>query len=287
MNLKRIRTFMMVVEHKNFSVVADLLDISQPAVSKQIKTLEEDLGVVLLHRDSVEPTEAGRLVYKKGKELLAAWQQLADECHSMQGELTGILRIGTSTIPGSYLMPPILREFRQRYPRIEVRLSVHDSEEVMGLLRDNRLDVGIVGMRPNSELLDGHVVARDKMLLIGPVDSENIDGFGDVKGKPFIFREEGSGTWQAAKEGLKKWGGSVEELNSVAEVDSTEAVISMVEAGLGFSIVSDLAAKPATRYGRIKVLAELPGERQFYLTYLNSKRQNPAIVALVNLTVSE
>lgn len=287
MNLKRIRTYMMVVEHKNFSIVADLLDISQPAVSKQIKTLEEDLGVVLLYRDSGEPTEAGRLVYKKGKQLLAAWNELVDECRALQGELTGILRIGTSTIPGSYLVPPLLKKFRNRYPRMEVRLSVHDSEEVLGLLRDGKLDIGIVGMEPRGGQFAGHLIAKDRMLLIGPVDSEEIDGFGDMRGKPFIFREEGSGTWYAAKEGLRKWGGTVDELNCVAEVDNTETIISMVEAGLGYSIVSDLAAKPATRYGRIKVLAELPSERGFYLTYLSSKKNNPAIAAFVDLLESE
>ncbi|WP_018133201.1 selenium metabolism-associated LysR family transcriptional regulator [Effusibacillus pohliae] len=286
MNLKRIRTFRMVVDHKNFSIVAELLGISQPAVSKQIKTLEEDLGVVLLHRDSVEPTEAGRIVYRKGKELLYAWDELVAECRAMQGELTGLLRIGTSTIPGSYLVPPLLREFRKRYPRMEVCLTVHDSEEVTGLLRDGRLDVGIVGKEPDDDPFESHVVAQDRMLLVGPIDSDEMDGFGDLKGKPFIFREEGSGTWHAAKEGLRKWGGSVDRLNCVAQVDSTEAVISLVEAGLGYSIVSSLAAQPATRHGRIKILAELPVVRSFYLTYLSSKRQNPAIAALVNLSGS-
>ncbi|GAX88993.1 selenium metabolism-associated LysR family transcriptional regulator [Effusibacillus lacus] len=287
MNLKRIRTFMMLVEHKNFSTVAELLSISQPAVSKQLKTLEEELGVILLNRDTLEPTEAGKLTYKKGKDLLFRWEELVDQCHSLQGQLTGVLRIGTSTIPGSYLVPPILREFRDRYPRMEVRLSVHDSEEVMGLLRDGRIDVGVVGKEPRNDLFVGHVIANDKMLLVGPADSEEVDGFGDVKGKPFIFREEGSGTWHAAKEGLRRWGGSVDDLNCVAEVDSTEAVISMVEAGLGYSIVSCFAAKPATRHGRIKILAELPMERNFYLTYLASKQQNPAITAIVNLMVKE
>lgn len=283
MNLKRIRTFLLVVEHKNFSIVAEMLDISQPAVSKQIKTLEDELGVVLVHRDSVEPTEAGRLVYRKGKELLAAWEQLADECHSLQGELSGVLRIGTSTIPGSYLVPAILRNFRERYPRVEVRLSVHDSDEVLGRLRDGFLDVGVLGKKPEGDHLAAHVVATDRMLLIGPVDSEEVDGFGDLKKLPFIFREEGSGTWQAAKEGLLKWGGSLHELHSVAEVDSTEAVVALVEAGFGYSFVSDLAAEPATRFGRVKVLAELPGTRDFYLAYPISKQNHPAITALVGL----
>lgn len=283
MNLKRIRTFLLVVIHRNFSTVAELLDISQPAVSKQIKTLEDELGVILLHRDTIEPTEAGRLVYRKGKELLHAWDQLADECQALQGEISGLLRIGTSTIPGSYLVPGLLREFRERYPRMEVRITVHDSEDVLRMLRDGLLEVGVVGKKPEDEQLIGHVVATDRLLLIGPTDSEEIDGFGDLKGLPFVFREEGSGTWQAVKESLQQWGGSVSELHNVAEVDSTEAVISLVEAGLGYSIVSDLAARPATRYGRIKVLAELPGTRNFYLTYPVSKQQHPAIIALVSL----
>lgn len=283
MNLKRIRTFLLVVEHRNFSTVAELLDISQPAVSKQIKTLEDELGVVLLHRDSVEPTEAGRMVYRKGKELLYAWDQLVNECRGLQGELSGLLRIGTSTIPGSYLVPGLLRDFRERYPRMEVRITVHDSDEVLHMLRDGLLEVGIVGKKPSEDQLIGHVIATDRLLLIGPVDSEEIDGFGDLKGLPFVFREAGSGTWQAVKESLQQWGGSVSDLHNVAEVDSTETVISLVEAGLGYSIVSDLAARPATKHGRVKVLAELPGTRDFYLTYPASKQQHPAIVAIVSL----
>ncbi|BCJ86755.1 selenium metabolism-associated LysR family transcriptional regulator [Effusibacillus dendaii] len=287
MNLKRIRTFMMVVEHKNFSVVAELLDVSQPAVSKQIKTLEEELGVVLLHRESIEPTEAGRFVYQKGKELMRDWQQLVDECRSMQGELSGLLRIGTSTIPGSYLLPAFFGEFRKRYPRVEFRISVNSSEEVLHLLRDGKLEIGIVGVEPKGDPFVSHLIGEDHMVMIGPADSDEVDGFGDIKNLPFIFRQSGSGTWEAAKEALQKWGGSVDELRSVAEVDSTEAVISMVEAGIGYSIISDLAALPATKHGRVKVLASLPETRGFYLTYLTIKRQNPAIDALVNLLVRE
>lgn len=286
MNLKRIRTFMLVVDHKNFSTVAELLDISQPAVSKQIKTLEEELGVLLLHRDAVEPTEAGRLVYKTGKKLLQAWDELAAECRAQQGEMSGLLRIGASTIPGSHLMPAILREFRDRYPRIEVKLSVHDSKEVQEQLRDGKLDIGVIGMHPKPDVTS-HLLAKDRMVLVGPVDSEDVDGFGDVRGLPFIFREEGSGTWDAAKNGLHKWGGSVNDLKQVAVVDSTEAVISLVEAGLGYSILSDLAAQQATQHGRVKVLAELPEEREFYLIYPDAKRHLPALSALVNLAVNE
>ncbi|MDB5084697.1 MAG: LysR family transcriptional regulator [Bacilli bacterium] len=283
MSLKRIRTFMMLVDYKNFSAVADVLSISQPAVSKQIKSLEEDLGVSLFDRNTVEPTEAGRLVYREGKKLLNGWEQLIEECRTLQGELTGLLRIGTSTVPSSYLLPAIVKQFRLRYPRIEYRIFVHDSEDILELLQNGKIDVAIIGSKPQAELFHSHPVAKDRMVIIGPLESEEIHGFGDLRGLPFIFRGERSGTWKAAELGLLKWNGKIEELNCVAQADSTDTVISLVEAGIGYSIVSDLAAKTAIENDRVTIVAELPVERNFYLTYLAVKQQHPAISALTQL----
>lgn len=287
MNLKRVRTFMMVVDLKNFSTVADMLGISQPAVSKQIKTLEEELGAVLLYRETLEPTEAGRLVYRRGKDLLQAWDDLIEDCRALQGQLTGILQLGTSTIPSVYLAPAILKQFRSRYPHIEVRLSSHNSEETLQLLREGKLDAALIGSKPPGEPFLSHLIATDRLQLVGPADSPDFTALGDLRDLPFISRKEGSGTWQAIREGLTKWGVRVEDLKTVAQVDSTESVISMVEAGLGYSIVSSFAAAPATCQNRVKVLAELPVEREFYLAYSVAKRQSPLIGALVNLLLNE
>jgi DNA-binding transcriptional LysR family regulator len=282
MNLKIIKTFMMVVDYKSFSAVATIQDISQPAVSKQVKSLEKELGVPLLHRETCEPTEAGRLVYHQGERFMASWEGLVEECRRYQGELTGVLHIGASSIPGTYFVPAILRKFIDVYPRMEVKLSVMESDEVLEHVKEGKFDVGFVGSQPKSDQLTSRMITKDKLFVIGPIDSEEIADIEEIKEHPFIFRSDRSGTWKAVEKGLNERGISAGELKCVAKVQNTESVISMVEAGLGFSIVSDIAAKKAVKHGRIKMLVELPVEREFFAVYLTSKQQNQILSTLVD-----
>jgi DNA-binding transcriptional LysR family regulator len=283
MNLKRIKTFIMAVEHKNFSHVADLLNISQPAVSKQIKALEEDLGTPLLYRDTLEPTEAGRIVLSQGRKLLHLWQDIYDQCQALGDQLTGVIKIGASTIPGTYLLPPVLQRFWEQFPHVEVRVSIHESEQILNMVLQDQLDLGLIGSEPvQHEALNWHIIARDKLVLIGPKDAQNISCFEEVKDEPFIFRSDWSGTWQAAEKGLNHWGYSLKDLKSVAKVEHTESVIAMVEAGLGYSFVSDLAARKALESGRIKVLGQLPLDRNFYAVYQRSKAKNKVLTHMLH-----
>ncbi|WP_188624336.1 selenium metabolism-associated LysR family transcriptional regulator [Caldalkalibacillus thermarum] len=283
MNLKRVKTFMLAAEHKNFSTVAQILNISQPAVSKQIKKLEKELGVPLLNRDTLEPTEAGRIVLRHGETLLKGWQEIVEQCAALQGNMAGLIKIGASTIPGTYLLPPILQKFLDRFPQMEVQLAVHESTHVLELITNEKVDIGFVGISPADESLKQHVIAKDKLVIIGPDHGEEIEDFEDIKDSPFVFRSERSGTWRAADQGLRKWGYSVRDLKCVAKVEHTESVISMVQAGLGYSIVSNIAARAAVQAKRVKILAELPIEREFYAVYLPAKENNQAITHLVDL----
>ncbi|MCT8137896.1 LysR family transcriptional regulator [Anaerobacillus sp. CMMVII] len=284
MNLKRIKTFMMVLDHKSFSVVANLLKISQPAVSKQIKTLEAELGINLLHRETVEPTEAGKVVYQKGKKFLYDWDVLVEECRRLQGQLTGVIRIGASSVPGTYIVPHLLRKFLNVHPGVDIQLSIHESGDIPVLLKDGSLDVGFVGSEPAGSDIISHVVKKDHFILIGPKDSEEISDLSLIKGLPFIFRSERSGTWQGVEKTLNSFGISTQDLRCIAKVKTTEAVISMVEADLGYSVVSSIAATQAMQQNRIKVIKTLPYERKFFLSYLHSKKIHPAIVSLVALS---
>ncbi|MFN7252811.1 MAG: selenium metabolism-associated LysR family transcriptional regulator [Anaerobacillus sp.] len=284
MNLKRIKTFMMVLDYKSFSTVANLLNLSQPAVSKQIKTLELELGINLLHRETVEPTEAGKVVYQKGKKFLYDWDVLVEECRRLQGELTGVLRIGASSVPGTYIVPGLLRKFLNVHPGVDIQLTIHESGEIPVLLKEGSIDVGFVGSDPIGAEMISHIVKKDHFILIGPKNSDEITDLSTIKDLPFIFRSEKSGTWQGVEKSLKPFGISTHELRCIAKVKSTEAVISMVEADLGYSVVSSIAATQAMKQNRIKVIKNLPNERNFYLTYLSSKSIHPAMVSLVALT---
>lgn len=277
----------MVLDHKSFSTVANLLNISQPAVSKQIKTLEIELGLPLLSRETVEPTEAGKLVYQKGKKFLYDWEVLVEECHRLKGELSGLVRIGASTVPGTYFVPRFLREFLNIHPSVDIQLSVHESEEITELIREGSIDVGFVGSKPLSDDFISHVVKKDHFILIGPTNSEEIIDLTSVKDLPFIFRSGKSGTWQGVEKSLNTLGFSINELHCIAKVETTEAVLSMVEAELGYSVVSSIAATQAMRQGRIKIIHHLPYERSFYLTYLQSKKINPAIESLISISAKD
>ncbi|WP_202081380.1 selenium metabolism-associated LysR family transcriptional regulator, partial [Caldalkalibacillus salinus] len=284
MNVKRIKTFMLVVEHRSFSTVAQIQDMSQPAVSKQIQTLEKELGVPLLNRATLEPTEVGRRVYHKASSFMREWEELLLTCQAFQGELTGLLQIGASTIPGTYLIPQILRNFLAEYPRIEVQLSVHESDEVLDLVKEQKLDIGFIGRAPEDERFGSRLIATDRLVVIGPKDSESIDDFEEIKKAPFIFRSDRSGTWRAAKQGVQALGHSVDALKCVATVQNTESVLAMVEAGLGYGIVSEMAAKPGKESGRVKSLITLPVERDFYAVYLNSRAQQAALSSLIQFS---
>ncbi|MBP3950971.1 selenium metabolism-associated LysR family transcriptional regulator [Bacillus suaedae] len=287
MNLKRIKTFMLLIDHKNFSTTADILDISQPAVSKQIKALEVDLGTQLVHRDSLEPTEAGRIVYVRGKDLLHSWKQLEEECTSSKEALTGLVKIGASSIPSTYIVPRFLKDLLTLHRHLEVELAEYESEKVLELIKNEKLDIGFVGTKPPKDTFTSHLIAQDQLQLIGPIDSPDIHSFDDIRGLPFVFRSERSGTWKAAKQALTDWGGSVQDLKRLATVHSTESVIVMVESGLGYSIVSDLAARLATKYNRVKILATLPLNREFYCVYSPYMEQDPKIKALIELLKSD
>lgn len=278
---------MMVLDHKSFSTVANLLNISQPAVSKQIKTLELELGLPLLNRETAEPTEAGKAVYQKGKNFLYDWDVLVEECRRLQGKLTGVVRIGASTVPGTYFVPRFLRDFLNIHPNVDIHLSVHESEEITELIWEGSIDVGFVGSKPLSNDFISHIVKRDHFILIGPTNSEDITDLVSVKKLPFIFRSDKSGTWQGVEKSLNTLGISINDLHCIAKVKTTESVLSMVEAELGYSVVSSIAATQAMKQGRIKMIHQLPYERNFYLTYLKSKKIHPAVESFVSICAKE
>ncbi|MFA9556558.1 selenium metabolism-associated LysR family transcriptional regulator [Evansella sp. AB-rgal1] len=281
MDIKKIKAFMMVIDNKSFSSVAEILEISQPAVSKQIKSLEKTLGVPLLHRDSFEPTEAGRIVYRKGKQFLESWEELVEECRNFHNELSGQLRVGASSIPGTYFVPSIAKNFLHAFPRVEIQLSITESEEVVQQIMEEKLDVGFVGSEVHNSQITNQFIAKDKLVVIGPTESEAIVSLDELREEPFIFRSKQSGTWKAAQKGFQLLGYSIDDLNCIATVPNTEGAIAMVEGGLGYSIVSDIAAKKALTYKKICIIAELPVERSFYAIHLSSKKHNKLITSFI------
>lgn len=287
MNVKRLQTFILVVEKRSFSEVADILEMTQSGVSRQIKTLEDEVGIQLLNRNTahVELTTAGDYVYKRAKQLVEQWENLVHECQLMKGERSGKLRIGASTIPATYLIPDILKACQQKYPRMELCMSTKDSSEILTSLENQKIDVALVGRKPDVGRFHSHQIAEDRLLLIGHASVPKIASLQDIRSYPIILREKGSGTREAMERALRDQGVELEQLNCAIEVSSTDSVMAMVESGVGLSFVSHLAMNKG-REDHVRILYELPTDRGFYLAYLKSRASHPLVQAFVQETLT-
>src|SRR5438093_8115520 len=151
MDTRQLAAFCAVVERKSFSQAAERLGVTQPAVSLQIRSLEERLGQRLLDRSGrrVEPTEAGLVLYRGAQKLLALEEQLVEQVAAGDdGELHGRLEIGASSGPGGSVLPLLLCEFARRHPSVTIALSVFDTQTTVALAALRDPQPGVVGAAP-------------------------------------------------------------------------------------------------------------------------------------------
>jgi DNA-binding transcriptional LysR family regulator len=168
MDTRQLAAFCAVVERKSFSHAAERLGVTQPAVSLQIRSLEQRLGRQLLDRSGrrVEPTEAGLKLYASAQRLLAAEERLLEELAAdTEGELTGTLELGASTGPGGSVVPLLLCDFQEQHPSVRVRLSVSDTQTVVEQVADRELELGIVGAGRRHRGVAFEPFFRDEVVL--------------------------------------------------------------------------------------------------------------------------
>lgn len=280
MNLSYLRALVAVVERGSFSAASSELGLTQPAVSMQLRSLENELGVALIERspNGAKPTPSGKVVYEKAKEILSGIRELEAMARELKSGYLGSIVIGASTIPGTYLVPRLITEFTRERPRVSVSLHVSDTYRTLDWLLDGSVDVAFVGHTRPDDRVEFVPFFKDHIVLIVPPGHpwEKLTRITPdlFRSERLIVREKGSGTRLAVDEGLRGLGVDSGSFASTVEVGSSEAVISAVEAGLGVSFVSTLAASPALRLGRIKTVnfKGLPLERQFYLAHLSGEK---------------
>ena len=273
-----LRLFGQVVEEQSFTVVARKLGISQPAVSNQMRALEEKLGVKLLYRKGkgFALTPQGETVYRRALRILDEWSVLMSEIGGSEMLMNGKVHIGASHIPGEYLLPSYLASFRRLYPEIKFKLSIGDSLEMAEKVLAHEVDFAVVGAVFDTEKLTsefwlkdelGFVVSGDHPLsLIQSVEIKTL------KECPMIMRETGSGHRRSFEEALAKRGLDLNDFNVVLEVGSTEAVKNAVRSGLGFSFLSRHALETCEKHGlALMDVKDFNIERSFYLLTRRNK----------------
>ena len=237
MDTRQLAAFVAVVEKKSFSQAAERLGVTQPAVSLQIRSLEERLGRRLLDRSGrrVEPTEAGRILYKRAQRILQLEGQLVGElAQEESGELHGTLAIGASTGPGGHLVPLLLCEFQRRHPGLAVSLSISDTDRVIEQVAERELELGVVGALRRHRSLRFEPLVRDEIVLAVPPDHAFAGRempLERLREETQIVMQEGAGVRHVIEDELRRAGLPVRELRSKLELGLQESVKSAVAAG--------------------------------------------------------
>jgi DNA-binding transcriptional LysR family regulator len=247
MDTRQLAAFCAVVERKSFSQAAERLGVTQPAVSLQIRSLEQRLGRQLLDRSGrrVEPTEAGLRLYASAQRVLAAEESLFEELESdEEGALDGTLELGASTGPGGTVVPLLLCEFQELHPNVRVRLSVSDTQTVIDQVAERELELGIVGAGRRHRGVTFEPFFRDEVVLAcsaqHPLAGKAIS-LDQLKGEPLIVMQDGAGVRQVIEDELRKVGTRLRDLDVRMELGLQESVRSAVLAGHGVAFISRLA----------------------------------------------
>lgn len=262
MELRELKTFCAVIEQGSFSKAATSINLSQPTVSFQIKSLEDELQTRLLDRldRKVLPTPAGQILYHHSKWILNRIEQIRDELNKPSTQkLRGKITIGAGVTIGEGIMPPLLGDFKQKYPDVELALRIMDTSEITKRMLTHELDIGIVGAEIHHKDLSIEKFTSDRLILIispsHPWNSRKTVTLQDIFKVPMLVREEGSGTRIHIRNELKKRGYSETNMNIVMELGSTATIKQMVMGNQGVAIVNQQGVKNELNSG---MLIEIP-----------------------------
>jgi DNA-binding transcriptional LysR family regulator len=286
MNLQQLRTLITIAEQGSLSAAARSLRISQPAVTKHVQRLEQELGAVLLVRGPLRQasfTPAGRQVLAFARETVERSVALCEQLALLKAVKPGSLALAASTIPGEYLLPGLLVAYRARYPEVQVRSSIADTDEVARQVQAQEADVGFIGAVPQAAGLRLERLVTDEIVLAlppgHPLAQRDPLTPDDLLGQPLILREEGSGTRRSVEKALASAGYRLRPEDVVLTLGSTQAILQAVRQGLGLGFVSARAAAPAQADGHL-VCARVAGlnlQRELYLAYLPERLADPIV----------
>jgi DNA-binding transcriptional LysR family regulator len=259
MDTRQLAAFCAVVEKRSFSQAAERLGVTQPAVSLQVRALEERLGQRLIDRSGrrVEPTEAGLRVYRNAQRLLQLEQQLIEDVAvGEEAELGGTLAIGASTGPGAHLVPLLLCEFQRTNPLVRIALSIFDTYAVIDKVAERELELGVVGALRRHRSLTFEPLVQDEIVLAVPPGHPAAGGkltLEQLREEELISMQEGAGVRQVIEQELRRAGLPARDLEPRLELGLQESVKSAVAAGYGVAFISRTAIDGELAAGTLAV----------------------------------
>ena len=291
---RRLQVFHAVAKHLSFTRAADALFMTQPAVTFQIKQLEEQYSTRLFERrhGSISLTPAGELVLSYAERILALSDEMETRLSEMTGEMRGPLLVGASTTIAEFMLPRVLGEFNALYPQVRARLIVANSESIESRVAEHTLDVGLIEMPAKLGGLTSQVCCEDELRVICAPDYP-LAGLKSVTPKAlvdyeFISREPGSGTREITDAYFLGHKIAPDRLKMQMELGSPEALKGVVSTGLGFAIVSRAVVEKETLLGELVAIPlKPPLTRSLYLVFPQGRFQSRLTVTFIEFAKSK
>lgn len=259
MNIESLKMFCLVVDEGSISKAARLSFVSQPAVTKQIRQLEELYKAQLFERTAGKLilSEAGKILYPYAKEMVEYSKRSFEAIQEMTANKETVLNVGASLTIGEYLLPDLLGNFSKSYPNLKFNLSIGNTPNILSKLENNDIDIAFVeGAVANDDFIREKFVDDELILVTSPNHhwkDKNQIHIHELPEEKMIWREAGSGTRQIVENALQAYG-VLDKIKSVMELGSYQSIKSAVEADLGVSILPKLTVAREIKYGTLHEL---------------------------------
>lgn len=292
MEIRHLQTFAVAAETQSFTRTAEMVGLTQSAVSQHVGLLEKELGRSLFDRgaNSISLTEFGKVLHHHARRVLSIVDEIKQEAGHKATEIAGLVTIAVSSVPSEWLLPDLLLAIRATHPGIQESVKVSDSEQAIAAVESGEVDFALVGELPRAENLCAKRVAEDELILVvGPNhplanEEKNIQPH-QLLEHAFIFRELGSGSRRYVENALSSVGVSTSELNIPIEVNSNDAIRAAVERAVGISFLSKRAIQRELEDRRL-IRVNIEGVkiiRSLYLVTDPRRLPNPVVRAVLEL----
>lgn len=275
---RRLQVFRTVARLLSFTKAAETLHMTQPAVTFQVRQLEEYFGTRLFDRthNRISLTDAGKVVHRYADRIFELYGEMESSVRELTGDLSGVLTIGASTTIAEYMLPALLGDFKRHYPEVNIQLKVSNTEGIVSMVESNTIDLGVVEGPVANKNLAVEVCRIDHLEVIVPPDHALADArslkIAEILDYPFIVREEGSGTRDVITSYLEKCSQDPATLNIAIELGNPEAIKGAVEAGMGVSIISRATLHKEIQLGSLVAIPlDPPLKRKF--SFVHQKQQ--------------
>jgi len=291
LTLRQLKVFEAVARHLNYTRAAEELHLTQPAVSMQVKQLEESLGVALFEQlgKRIHLTEAGQEVLTYARGISQQLDELENVLNRIKGLSGGRLRISVAST-ANYFIPTLLGSFSRRYPNVTVSLDVTNRETLLNNLAENTVDLVIMGQPPSEADVDAEPFMDNPLVVVAPpghpLAGRKTIPLARLQEETFLVREAGSGTRIAMERFFNERG---IRLKTGMEIGSNEAIKQSVQAGLGLGLLSRATIEQELALKRLVVLniAEFPIMRQWFVVHRQGKRLSAAAEAFRKFLLEE